>query len=59
MLQLPVFARSRATLVHGDVEAKIQVLYLYKFNGNSPTNMKAFCLPIDWQKIPKEMRLVA
>ena len=45
--QLAVVARTGATPVHAGTEAKIQVLYLCEFHGNSPTNMRGFSFPID------------
>ena len=45
--QLAVVARTGATPVHAGAEAKIQVLYVCEFHGNSPTNMKGFSFPID------------
>ena len=56
--QLVVVARTGATPVHAGAKAKILVLYVCEFHGNSPTNMKGFSFPIDRRKKPKKMCLV-
>ena len=45
--QLAVIAQTGGTPVHAGAEAEIQVLYVCEFQGNSPTNMKAFSFTID------------
>ena len=47
MGQLAVVVRTGATPVHAGAEAKIQVLYVCEFHGNSPTSVKEFSFPID------------